>query len=160
VATVTFEQLPERLRQIGREYEAGASVVVQLAAQTADQGLVESTPIDTGEAVSNWVGTLNAPFGGVIPAFAPAPKGSGGAGVRSINQHAARAQAQAVIRTFDVRRHKAIFLTNNARHIAELNRGHSGQAPAGFVQTAVQVAILRVRAIRSVLVLGRKRGAR
>jgi hypothetical protein len=116
-------------------------------ASTILNDLVQVTPADTGEALSNWIVTLDAPaLGGLIfSPFVPSPKGRMKSGVwvhavdPSITARANIPQTleagMSVIQTKQPG--QSIFITNNAPQIEILNQGSSKQAPAGFVERAI-----------------------
>jgi len=93
------------------------SQTVRKVALTVDRELVLKTPVDTGRARSNWIPSLEAPSVRLVePGQKPDIDGE-------LAQY-----------TVD----KTIFITNNLPYIRRLNEGHSDQAPAGFVDDAVQ----------------------
>lgn len=127
-------------------------------ASTILTDLTQVTPVDTGEALSNWIVTLDAPaLGGLVLApFVPSPKGRmvrpfkarGASSPHGVWVHAVdpaiTAQANApqtmqsglaVIKTKQPG--QTIFITNNAPQIETLDQGSSKQAPAGFVERAI-----------------------
>lgn len=93
---------------------------VTLAVQ---QNLIILTPVDTGHARGNWVPSIGSPSLGVKGAPGVASTSAQAAGVAGILRY----------------RHKmgATYITNNVPYIRRLNRGHSRQAPPGFVRMAV-----------------------
>lgn len=119
--------------------------MMQVAATSVDRAVVVATPVDTGMARSNWVGTLDAPFAGIIPPYAPGSKlglAEGG------NASAAMEQALIAIARFSVLRNLAIFITNNTPYMFKLNAGTSKQAPIGFVRLAVKAGIASIRGMK------------
>jgi hypothetical protein len=81
-----------------------------------DSELVNTTPVDTGRARSNWLPSLNRPDGRQV-----------GVGQKPDTRNA-------------IARYKlsdTIFITNNLPYITKLNEGSSQQAPAGFVDAAI-----------------------
>lgn len=149
MATIPFDKLPVRIRQIQRGFRRGATRIVQEAASVGHSAIVLGTPVDTGAARSNHVVTLGSPFAGIIPPYAPGKKlGIGEAG----NAQAAIAQGQSVIQQFDVGRSSGIISANNLNYIGKLNAGSSAQAPAGFAARAAQAAIVHVKSIKKVIV--------
>lgn len=89
--------------------------------------LVEATPEDTTHAKTNWVPSIGAPFDGVAGSKA-SPS--------SVEQSVGLAQLQAYrLEQGD------IDVTNNVDYIHQLNAGSSPQAPAGFVEAAIEEAI-------------------
>lgn len=75
-----------------------------------------------GRARANWLVAINGPANGPVQAI-----DAGGGGTISAGE--------SVINT--ARHYDAIHLTNNLPYIIPLNDGHSRQAPAGFIDTAV-----------------------
>lgn len=110
-----------------------SSQKVQSVAKEVLRDLVESTPVDTSAALSNWQVGLGAPVGSVIDAYALGEKGS--------TQGLSSAEAIAVGAT-KIASHEAgqvIYISNNADYIEDLNNGRSPQqAQPGFVERAVE----------------------
>lgn len=93
--------------------------------------LVEDTPVDTGWARSNWVAQLRDFFKGVVGS----PKSIDPAtGISSAKKIAGWKSGQG-----------PIFISNNVPYIGRLNNGSSDQAPAGFVEKAIQRAVNALR---------------
>lgn len=95
--------------------------------------LVPSTPVDTGLARGNWRPSLNVPVS--RPTSLVDPTGAG-----------AVARIESVGRQFHLG--DTLYLVNRVPYIGRLNAGSSPQAPAGFVQAAVQRGLARARASR------------
>ncbi|MEA3537590.1 MAG: HK97 gp10 family phage protein [Pseudomonadota bacterium] len=90
------------------------------------RGVVMSTPVDTGRARGNWQVDVNK-----------VPEGESGVLDRGGGETVSRgASAIASAQPYDM-----IALANNVPYIGDLNDGSSKQAPAGFVDTAVDNAI-------------------
>lgn len=87
--------------------------------------LIHTTPIDTGWARSNWVPSIGEPFLGDV-----GKKGPNDAGPQSDGESALAGYTNFAMGD--------IFITNNVPYIQVLNAGHSKQAPAGFVEAAVE----------------------
>lgn len=115
-----------------------------MAALAADQAVVMATPVDKGRARSNWIVQMDAPARTAIDAYVPGDKGS----TAGPNSASAIAQGQAVIARYDGDRNSGIAISNNLPYINALNSGSSRQAPAGFIQKAVQAAVRQVRGAR------------
>ncbi|MFN4009868.1 MAG: hypothetical protein ACK4K8_07935, partial [Pannonibacter sp.] len=92
-------------------------------------------------ARSNWMPELDRAFEGLFPARVPGERGS----TAEENAAATIEAGTPTIEAFDIRSNREIHVTNNAPHIQPLNDGHSKQAPAGFVQTAVMEGLATVR---------------
>lgn len=92
------------------------------------------TPIDTRWASNNWTISIDVPRmdtigekprrGTRLPQSSPVD-----VGLRVLNE-------------FDIRKNSAIYIQNNAPYIARLNNNWSKQSPAGFVEAAIDEAML------------------
>jgi len=100
----------------------------QRVALDIDQRLVLATPVDTGRARSNWLASLGTPRTDEV----------GTRDAQSAISEAAGVIDQAA--DFPV-----IYLSNNLPYIQRLNDGSSKQAPAAFVQTAIDQALSPLR---------------
>lgn len=85
------------------------------------------TPRDTGWAANNWIVQLKTPYTGTV--------GS----PEEVNAAFGETSLTKVLtwKSGD----GAIYLSNNVPYITRLNQGSSQQAPAGFVEKAIQRAI-------------------
>ena len=140
-----------------------ASYMQQLAVKIPDFGnqvakdvasailsdLTQVTPIDVGEAVSNWQVTVGSAAISRLPAFVPSPKGrvKDKVWIHRVDP-AITAQAnipfimqagQAVLSK--KKPGETVFIANNAPHIVDLDQGSSTQAPQGFVDRAIVLGI-------------------
>lgn len=93
---------------------------VRKSALAADAALVRNTPVDTGRARANWIPSLDAASAEIVE-----PNGK--------KDIASETQSYTIDKT--------IFITNNLPYIQRLNDGWSQQAPAGFVELAVQSGV-------------------
>lgn len=89
--------------------------------------LIQLTPRDTGWAASNWVPAIGAPF---LVTYGSKQSVDGSAQQRGLG-------AIAGYRVSD----GLVFVSNNVPYIQLLNDGHSAKAPAGFIETAIDMAI-------------------
>lgn len=89
--------------------------------------VVSSTPVDTSRARSNWTTTINTVS----------------TTQREADQAAkSNAEIEAVVsQTISI--DDTIYIANNLPYIERLNDGYSAQAPAGFVEEAVQLGTAR-----------------
>lgn len=109
--------------------------------------LIQTTPVDTGMAMSNWPVSLNAPEPDMQGAFVPSPRGRMLAGewTRAVEPEQTRganilpAQEQRNVALESCQPGDVVFIANNLPYIQRLNEGSSTQAPAGFVDAAVVV---------------------
>jgi len=138
----TLGVFARRIRERGRQVEEGVNEIVKKTAIVADREVVLSTPVDTGRARSNWLLSLGGPSTSEIEAYAQGKGGSSG----TANANAAMAQAQAAVQAR--RPEQDVYISNNVPYIGRLNDGWSAQAPAGFVQAAVQRAAAAIRNMR------------
>lgn len=92
--------------------------------------LATFTPVDTGQAISNWQMSVGTPRNTTLPPYVPGVKGS------TDNQNIRAAIAQGRAATSGVIA-PVIHIVNNANHIGALNNGHSKQAPAQFIERAI-----------------------
>ena len=93
------------------------------------------TPIDTRWASNNWTLSVDTPRDDAI---GTKPK----SGTTVLPQSSAQEVGIAAVVQFDSAKNSAIHIQNNAPYIARLNRGHSKQSPAGFVEMAIDEAML------------------
>lgn len=96
--------------------------------------LRKDTPVDTGWARANWVPQLGVPFTGVD-----------GARVRGAISESKQTAGLAQAASFNIKKDTFIFITNNVPYIRKLNAGSSQQAPAMFVEMAVETAVNKIR---------------
>lgn len=134
----SLKQFAVRMRGRADQIPDRADQIVRQIALAADRTLVLATPVKSGRARVNWQASLGAPATGTIDAE-PGKRGS----VR-----AATSQAEAVIAAYRGGPGAAIFLTNNLPYIVPLNNGHSKQAPAGFIERALDAVERAARRAR------------
>ncbi len=99
------------------------------------RAVTQRTPVDTGRARYGWYITINAPSDELPP---PAPKGytgvfEGGQPFYSfpgLTDHSALADDNYTVTD-------TLYVTNNVPYVIYLNRGHSKQAPARFIEAAL-----------------------
>lgn len=134
-----------KFRRYGVRVERNASALVRKCALAVDTTVVLATPVDEGRARANWQVSIGQPADNVRAPYAAGSRGSTGAE----NAQAAIEQGKQVID-----RHKpgdTVYITNNLDYIGKLNDGHSAQAPAGFVEKAIQTGVQAVRARASII---------
>lgn len=116
----------------GLTAKRNAVMAVRTAFVTIARGVITETPVDRGEAVSSWVGSIGSPSAETREPFFPGRKGSTAAANRQGALDAAKAIADSYADS-----EAGIWLANNTRQIGFLNAGSSKQAPALFVEAAV-----------------------
>lgn len=90
--------------------------------------LDDTTPVDTGFAVTNWVPSVGEPFQGLAGTRTQAEEGRLDLGPKQAGLAAVRAYELSQGDLFD---------TNNVHYVEDLNGGSSSKAPAAFVQAAI-----------------------
>ena len=112
-----------------RKAVAGAAkaLTLEIDAELRKNPSAGGTPVDTGHARANWVPSIGQPHSGEVQG-----DGAHAAGV-----------GQVVGYTLD---RGPLFVSNNVPYIQQLNYGHSKQAPALFVESAVDRALATIEA--------------
>lgn len=127
----TFGGLAKKLRKASVAVSRNADQLVKDVAEAVLLNVVSDTPVDKGDARSNWQVKLDSPADGIRDAYVSGKKGSTGLeniiasaemGNKKIQEYAAGQE---------------IHITNNLDYISDLNNGASTQAPPGYVQNAV-----------------------
>lgn len=134
----------KRIRFFANKIGEQGDAVTKTASLIALEALAETTPIDEGTAVSNWQVGLGQSPNGVIPPHAPGEHGS----TAMENQEATISAGRSVIDRYRSGNTGAIHIVNNVKHIQSLNDGHSAQAPANFIETAIGRARAFIRGFR------------
>lgn len=140
---MSLERFSRRMKRRANNVPHMANRVKRETALAVDQTVVMSTPVDTGTARSNWRVALGEPIGGIIEAYAPTSHGGAG---ETENARGALAQGKGEIEKSSPG--ESIHITNNVEYIVPLNQGHSAQAPAMFVESAVDAGVQAVRRSR------------
>jgi hypothetical protein len=130
-----------RFRILASQVGTNANSLVRQLHLALLTAIVPATPVDTGRARSNWLTGLNTarreqvgyPVAGAGDAIDPS-------GTSSLVEGQ---QVGAAFRAPDV-----LYLSNNLPYIGALNEGWSRQAPAGYVQQAIETSILSIRGLR------------
>jgi hypothetical protein len=131
---------------IGREIrahieKAAKALVLQIARELRLNPGQGGTPVDTGHARANWIASVSAPSESVV------------AGAESSGYQQGVAQIAAY-----VLEQGPLWLVNNVPYIRALNYGHSEQAPALFVEAAVDRALAAVEKMFGAGAVGFTRG--
>uniref|UniRef100_A0AAU6W0T0 Tail completion protein n=1 Tax=Pseudomonas phage Pavpe01 TaxID=3138545 RepID=A0AAU6W0T0_9VIRU len=125
--------LAERLEKKKAAIETAASDAAVFVAVTIVADLAYKTPVDTSQALSSWIVTLDDPASIVGKAHYPGEKGS----TQKASAAETIAAAQAALKNKKPGQH--IFITNNQPYIKRLNDGYSKQQAAGFVERAALI---------------------
>jgi hypothetical protein len=114
------------------QIDVAANELARRVVHVIDVDVVEHTPVDVTEAVSNWQPGINEAPGFALPAIFPGKAGS----------TAPQSRQEAIDHVDRALKEKqpgeAFYLSNLAGHIGFLNDGTSKQEPAGFVERAVR----------------------
>lgn len=133
----SLKDLANKMERLSKVIPVNVKTGLKETVLVIDQILVTETPVDTGRARSNWVvGT--GPSSAAINAYAPGEKGS----TAGQNTQAALQQARDFLDANDV---SVIYISNSLPYIQYLNEGSSSQAPAGFIEAAVEAGVAHVR---------------
>lgn len=136
--TTNARELGKTLEGYASRVEANSVRVKKEAALAALKFVVHSTPVDTGEAISNWLVGIGAPRGETIRPHVPGDLGS----TREANERATIQAGELVLATIRARgsQRDSIYISSALPYIAELNRGYSPQADPNFVELAMAAA--------------------
>lgn len=132
----TLGQFGNKMIKRSVRVEANLNRKVRRIALAIFSEVVVQTPVDTGRARSNWVVSLGHMT--EEPPFSPYVPGKDGS-TAAANSTAAIQIGMAAMS--DRRPEQDIFITNNLPYIGRLNEGYSAQAPANYIQSAVQFGI-------------------
>lgn len=139
-----LNEFEKRIRFYANKAGEFGDAAVVAASSASLRELADSTPVDTGAAVSNWQVGIGASPSSVLPPFAPGKEGS----TAATNRIAMLEAGLAKLAGYKSGVGKAVHIVNNAKHIGSLNNGHSKQAPANFVEMAVQAGRTAVHNLR------------
>lgn len=125
--------LATSLEKKAKAIDEAASKLAVDTALTIVGDLAFKTPVDTSQALSNWIVTLETPSSDKIKPHFPGEGGS--------TQKASAAETINQARKVLTKKKpgRKIYITNNLPYIRRLNDGYSKQAPAGFVERAVLI---------------------
>jgi hypothetical protein len=129
------KQFSRNIANVANNVVKNANTAKRKAALVIDQVLVITTPVDTGQARSNWIVQNTTPSRKQQPAFNP---GSGGS---TAAQNADKALSEGRATIAQAVPGAPIWISNNLPYIQGLNEGNSLQAPKGFVEKAVQQGV-------------------
>lgn len=115
--------------------ETNGPDTVRRVALAATQTLITSTPVDTGAARSNWQVGLGGPVDDVREPLATGASATGPAISAAQEEIAGFVEGE-------------LYISNPLPYIGRLNEGSSSQAPEGFVEKAIAVAVNAVRETR------------
>lgn len=136
----SLKELADKMDRLSKLIPVNVDRALKETVLVIDQILITSTPVDTGRARANWIVGLG-PSTAAIDAYAPGKNGN----TAGANAEAALAQAQDFLSGTDA---QVIYISNNLSYIQYLNEGSSKQAPAGFIEAAVQAGVDYVKNLK------------
>lgn len=142
MASNNFAQFGRNINRTADRLPRAVAAVVTAVGKAVSYNVIDRTPVDTGEARSNWLPSLGVPIRGTIAPYTPYPKYSHGNGRgtgETANASAAKARVDGALKARQPG--QTFIIQNNVDHIGELNSGSSKQAPALFVELAVQAGV-------------------
>ena len=128
-----ISELAARIRLVNSNVKIQTVRVVKEVAEEILDTLVDSTPVDTSQALSNWQASLGSGISSTRLAFVVGKFGS----TRTASGQMAKAKGSTVIQKFVLG--VPIHITNNLPYIKGLNDGTISRQPSGFVQKAMLV---------------------
>lgn len=143
------------MKGVAKNFPNAVNRTIQQMAGGILQALVSATPVDTGHARANWQVGVGAPIDDELdptvrtgPARDSKGRFTGGPRTTTTTERSAQATLTAGKSALSARQpEQPIFITNNVPYIGRLNEGWSAQAPAGFVQIAIQSALSRFQGL-------------
>lgn len=105
------------------------------------QALTSAHPVDTGFSRAGWIPSTQAPAPGPTTR-PPVRTDAEDAAKRLFAKHSDAAKA---LRDGYKLQSGAVYITNNVAYVIYLNQGTSAQAPAMFIERAVETAIAETR---------------
>lgn len=139
---MSLNQLARDMRRLRLRVSAIGNRATKQAAIVALEYLVNNTPVDTTQALSNWRVGIGGPVQGIIPA-----RVRGIAGVTR-SASAAVTIAEGRQRINSRKPGQPIHITNNLRYIEGLNNGTISNQASGFVQGAIVRARVHLNNMR------------
>jgi len=116
-----------RFNKLGERIMTGVEKSMVQLTLDINAEVIEGTPVDTGWARANWIPGVGS--------FENEPIGD-----RDNISHAEQNSGIGEVLRYKIER-GPIYITNNVPYINELNQGHSAQAPANFVEKAIQRSV-------------------
>lgn len=133
----TLLDLANDVDKMADQISQAASDQAVKVALTIVGDLAYKTPVDTSEALSNWVVSIGEGVGDIVSGpIAPHFPGKQGS---TYKQSAAETVSKAKAKLATKKPGESIWITNSAKHIKYLNDGSSAQQPAGFVERAILI---------------------
>lgn len=143
MARTTMRGFSKRIKAVAAGVESNANTMMRKTVITVASAVALRTPVDTGRARANWQTQIGSAAGGIVGGFTKGKDGSTGAAA------AAQAINNAVTTMNGYKKGGVdVFISNNLPYIDVLNKGSSQQAPAGFIQSAIDAGLRAIRKSR------------
>ncbi len=113
--------------RIGDSLRKHVATAAKSLALEIDRQLRLATPVDTGHARRNWIPSVGEPNATIA------------------GDEGAHSQGISAVLSYELGK-GALWVANVVPYIRRLNYGHSQQAPAGFVERAIDIALQTVKA--------------
>ena len=126
-------KLADRIDDLRDRIKTSASDTAKNASAAILKSLVSNTPVDTSQALSSWIVTLDKPSSASNPAHVLGTKGSSASASAEITLREGLAILEGK------KPGQNIYIVNNQPYIGYLNDGSSSQQPAGFVERAALI---------------------
>ena len=149
MSQASMNKLAEDMLSLNRRIPLEANRLKQDAAMLLENNLTQTTPIDTGAAISNWVATINVPFDGLLDPYAPSHLGThnhpehGDISGAAFNAQGAMDAARVIVAT--AQPGQTIFISNNDPAIDETNSGRTRTIPPnsgpGYVESSITASM-------------------
>lgn len=145
-----FSALPSDLLKFSTSLKGAIEKTVEFIAEAGATAIINSTPVDTTNLVSNWTVTQAAPFTGIRNKLIEnSVKGSGAEAARVL----ANAQAVAAIQGFSLE--TPMYITNNVKYVGVVNDGDHRHSPANMVKKGMQSMSVRAKQINIIKLAGK-----
>lgn len=140
-----LNSLSKWLEKLSKRVYEGAENLDKETALAVINRLAEATPVDTGQARSNWQLGLGAMPSGTRKPFSPIPSRwkppypTGGNRGERRNLLGVSSAAQGVLRGYKYG--QAIYIANNLPYIERLDGGYSPQSSAGWIRAGFRAGV-------------------
>lgn len=145
MARTTMRGFKKRINDIAVGVEKNSNAMVSKTVITVASAVALRTPVDTGRARANWRTNIGGPLVAPVSSFPSGKKGSTGAAA------AGQVISDATSKMEGYKQGGVpVYISNNLPYIDRLNKGHSKQAPAGFIESAIMAGLNAIRKARLV----------
>jgi hypothetical protein len=142
----TMRGFKKRITEIAVGVERNSDSLVRKTVITIASAVALRTPVDTGRARANWRTNIGGPLVAPVGTFPAGKEGSTGAAAAG----QAIQDATNKMQGYTNKSGTPVFISNNLPYIDRLNKGHSKQAPAGFVESAIMAGVNAINKARLV----------